>query len=114
MYFKISDILTMKEYFRIYFICTAKFRCMVGGSDLGILGNFGGIFWEFFGIFLGIQSEFFGKSLRILGNFIKILWEFFGNSLEILWEFFGNSIFGDVWLGGSECVVLILGNLYEF
>ena len=32
------------------------------------------------------------------------IWEFFGNSLEILSRFFG-----DVWLGGSECVGVDFG-----
>ena len=28
---------------------------------------------------------------KILGNFFGLFWEFYGNSLEILWELFGNS-----------------------
>ena len=63
-------------------------------------GNFLGIFWKFFGNSLGI------------GN-----WKFYWNSLGILREFFENSVgivlefFGDVWLGGSECVGVDFGYL---
>jgi hypothetical protein len=41
-----------------------------------------------------------------IGNFIGILWEFFENSVGIVLEFFG-----DVWLGGSECVGVDFGYL---
>ena len=58
--------------------------------------------------------EFFGV---FFGNSLGILWEF-GNSLEFLWNslgLLGNSFgiilefFGDVWLGGSECMGVDFG-----
>ena len=67
------------------------------GVLLAFYQNFWGILalgcmfliWNFFGIF---------------GEFLGFFWEFFWNSLEILSEFFG-----DVWLGGSECVGVDFG-----
>ena len=61
--------------------------------------------------------ENFGILLELLWNFWRIFGIIFWNSLEILLEFFVDSLgillefFGDVCLGVSECVVLILGNL---